>query len=397
MQLGIHRHVDPHRAGAGQQQRHFHVIQGIRQQAQQPQAQRRNQQQPDCRNRIQAFPPDQIPDVDLRQINADREHRQRRVQRRHGAQAAADHRRQLNLGEEQEKPDQDRDHERSPDQLLRFKSLSDLLSIHDGHAIGPLSHIQKGNEARHIEHGSLPDGGDHQRHPEKTGIREGSGKGSDHIRFKDHPGNENRQQQQNRRRDPAVQHPRQVLRRPLYPESVDDDRRQRQINQDVAQPLAALQCDFLSFVKQKAQPGQHKHLQNLAHKYQNNVHGLPRSSFVLPRPLKCFFSGGKLLSGRRWQAGFIFSLLEKAVNPGSNIITVFPVCPREREPACAGGREHGTGLILCQPEYIPKKYWVSRCFFLESCRSICYHASCGCRETFHGVRNAGYTYRLNKH
>ena len=280
MELGVNRHIGAHRAGNRQQQRQLHVMIRLRHQGQQQQPRQRDDSQPDQGHQIQLSPGEKLPDLGLRQIDAHGEHRQGRIQGGHRAQAAPEHLRQPDFAQKQRQPDQHRDHEGRPDQLLPPEPLPERPPRQQGHAVGPLADVQEGHEGGHIEHRALPGGGDDQRDAEEPRIGEGAGEGSDRVPAEKRPGDQHREQQQDRRAGGAVQNPQQVRLRPLDQKAVDDRRRQRQIDQNIAQGPAALRGNLPAPVQAEAQPAQQEHLQDLPDQNLNGIHmGKPFASF----------------------------------------------------------------------------------------------------------------------
>ena len=116
--------------------------------------------------------------------------------------------------------------------------------------------VEERHETGHVEDRTLADRGDDQRDAEEARVGKGAGERGDGIIAEHEAGNQDGQQEQRRGAARAVQDPQQMLRGALYQETVDDDGGQRQVDQDIAQGLAAFLGDLFRFEQRVAQSAQ---------------------------------------------------------------------------------------------------------------------------------------------
>ena len=271
MELGVHRHVGAHRAGRGDEQHRLHPVEVRGEQGQDPQGRQGDQQEPDRGNRVKGAVLQHLLQVRLGQVDAHREHGEGRIEPCRGGKAVPEDPRQGQLRREEHKAHRDRYHKRRPDEFLQGEALPQGLPRQPGDPVGPLTDVQKRDEAGGVEDIFPAQGGDHQGDAEKARVGKGRREGPDGIGPEDKMGNEYGNKDQGQGPCHAQQDPGDMLRRPFHQESVDDHRREGNINQDVPQGAAPLPGDLPRLKEQVADAREEEHLQDLF--CQDKYHG----------------------------------------------------------------------------------------------------------------------------
>ena len=272
VQLGINGHVGSHRRTGRNQQRQPGLPQRGGQKAEQRQRQAGNQQQPHCGIAVQSGSGEQRTEVRLGQVDAEDNHGDGGVHRRHRGDRRGQDGGQR---EPQVKTRQTGDEAEQNGVGNDFpRRQPPLLSSQHGHAVGPLEEVQQRDKGGGVNHRFAAQHCLNHGQTHKARVGEGRAEVVNGSPAENQAGDQHRQQQRRQTEPKRIEQAAAFLRRVLRAERMQNGAGQNHIEQQIRQVLTAIPADFAAAIQGPANSHQQKHHRRLPERNQSEFHML---------------------------------------------------------------------------------------------------------------------------